>query len=71
MLLCMLIFAWTGLGQIYCVACARYFRDDDNYDRHIRTKPHKKRVKELQEEPHRGEPVLIDNGGVGKEKMDL
>jgi hypothetical protein len=61
---------FAGLGQIYCVPCARYFRDDDNHDRHIKTKTHKKRVKELMEEPHRGEPVLMDNGGAGRERMD-
>jgi len=36
-----------GEGKFYCVACARYFVDNDTLVKHEKTKPHKKRVKEL------------------------
>ena len=32
-----------GLGQYYCVACARYFIDEDTLRAHEITKPHKRR----------------------------
>ena len=35
-----------GLGQHYCVTCARYFIADKVMDEHLKTKQHKKRFKE-------------------------
>lgn len=49
-----------GMGQYYCVACARYFKDLDNLESHERSKPHKRRCKALQESPHRGEDLPRD-----------
>lgn len=44
-----------GRGQFYCVACAKYFKDEENLTKHERSKPHKRQCKRLLEEPHRGE----------------
>lgn len=41
-----------GLGQHYCVFCARYFINSDSLNVHIKTKEHKKRVKRTKEEPY-------------------
>ena len=34
-----------GLGQYYCVSCARYFISEVAMKAHVKTKEHKKRVK--------------------------
>ena len=49
-----------GQGQFYCVACARHFKDEENLGKHRRTKQHKRQLKRLQEEPHRGEDLPRD-----------
>ncbi|GAB0496611.1 hypothetical protein MMPV_007924 [Pyropia vietnamensis] len=36
-----------GLGQFYCIACARHFVSGPVRDRHIAGKPHRRRVKLL------------------------
>ncbi|KAI8891126.1 hypothetical protein K501DRAFT_289744 [Backusella circina FSU 941] len=41
-----------GLGQHYCVECARHFISDSAYSIHLRSKLHKRRVKKLQDEPY-------------------
>ncbi|KAI9345215.1 hypothetical protein BDR26DRAFT_856544 [Obelidium mucronatum] len=38
-----------GLGQFYCIHCAKYFVTQPAMDVHLASKPHKKRVKVLQE----------------------
>jgi len=40
-----------GLGQHYCLHCARYFITDKAIQEHFKTKEHKKRVKTTKEEP--------------------
>lgn len=45
-------FDLPGLGQHYCVECARYFIDGDVLKQHARTKLHKNRLKELREKPY-------------------
>ncbi|KAK9469397.1 hypothetical protein V1512DRAFT_256156 [Lipomyces arxii] len=40
-----------GLGQFYCVACAKYFETDFADTAHRRGKNHKRRVKMLKEQP--------------------
>ncbi|KAM3582066.1 hypothetical protein VKS41_005497 [Umbelopsis sp. WA50703] len=42
----------TGLGQHYCVHCARYFPNDDQLQKHEKSKVHKRRVKKTLEEPY-------------------
>ncbi|RIA92048.1 hypothetical protein C1645_86773 [Glomus cerebriforme] len=41
-----------GLGQFYCISCAKYFVDSEALNRHQRGKNHKKRVKLLKETPY-------------------
>ncbi|KAJ3348563.1 hypothetical protein HDU83_001245 [Entophlyctis luteolus] len=41
-----------GLGQFYCIHCAKYFISQDALTVHAASKPHKKRVKELKVEPY-------------------
>ncbi len=41
-----------GLGQFYCIFCARYFIDKSALQAHLVTKEHKKRVKRTKEEPY-------------------
>ncbi|EMG46662.1 BUD20 Bud site selection protein 20 [Candida maltosa Xu316] len=41
-----------GLGQYYCIECAKYFEDQISLDRHSRSKVHKRRVKILKERPY-------------------
>ena len=39
-----------GLGQFYCIFCARYFVNQKSLDDHYKTKEHKKRVKVVKTE---------------------
>lgn len=41
-----------GEGQFYCIYCARYFIDDFTLNQHLKTKAHKKRLKDLKTEPY-------------------
>mmetsp|Transcript_65 Transcript_65/g.108 ORF Transcript_65/g.108 Transcript_65/m.108 type:complete len:119 (+) Transcript_65:865-1221(+) len=41
-----------GQGQHYCVPCARYFINQSSLTQHYKTKPHKKRLKALKEQPY-------------------
>lgn len=41
-----------GLGQHYCVQCARHFISGKVLAAHKRTKPHKARLRELKEKPY-------------------
>ena len=42
----------TGLGQFYCISCARYFISSEALNIHNSTKDHKKRLKSLKEKPY-------------------
>lgn len=41
-----------GLGQYYCVECAKYFESTVALDRHRKSKIHKRRVKALKQRPY-------------------
>lgn len=41
-----------GLGQYYCIECAKYFENQESLDRHSRGKVHKRRAKQLKERPY-------------------
>lgn len=41
-----------GFGQFYCTECAKWFESELNFGKHTKGKPHKKRVKQLKEEPY-------------------
>ncbi|XP_072313619.1 zinc finger protein 593 [Eucyclogobius newberryi] len=42
----------TGNAQHYCLHCARYFIDLRSMKEHFKTKIHKRRLKQLSEEPY-------------------
>ncbi|RLV92169.1 Bud site selection protein 20 [Spathaspora sp. JA1] len=41
-----------GLGQYYCIECAKYCETQLSLDRHGKSKIHKRRVKELKQRPY-------------------
>ncbi|KAI9592770.1 hypothetical protein BDF19DRAFT_388063 [Syncephalis fuscata] len=41
-----------GLGQHYCVECSRYFVSTSAMEVHVKSKAHKKRLRELKDEPY-------------------
>ncbi|KAF2130007.1 hypothetical protein P153DRAFT_366495 [Dothidotthia symphoricarpi CBS 119687] len=41
-----------GLGQWYCKECAKWFESEANLGAHQKGKVHKRRVKQLREEPY-------------------
>ncbi|KAK4496909.1 hypothetical protein PRZ48_011358 [Zasmidium cellare] len=41
-----------GFGDFYCTECAKWFESQSNLDKHAKGKPHKRRVKQLKEEPY-------------------
>lgn len=45
-------FDLPGMGQHYCVECARHFMSASVLDKHTKTKKHKIRLKELKEKPY-------------------
>ena len=56
-----------GLGQHYCVSCAKYFVDDNSLKSHTKSKEHKKRIKRLKEPAY----TINDSkmyGGLHKDK---
>lgn len=42
----------VGLGQFYCIPCAKYFENDSAIQSHYKGKIHKRRVKELKIRPY-------------------
>ncbi|KAK3207451.1 hypothetical protein GRF29_103g1003567 [Pseudopithomyces chartarum] len=41
-----------GLGNWYCKECAKWFESEANFDAHHKGKVHKRRVKQLRDEPY-------------------
>lgn len=41
-----------GFGQWYCTECAKWFESETNFVKHAKGKPHKRRVRQLKEEPY-------------------
>ncbi|RKP24095.1 zinc finger protein, partial [Syncephalis pseudoplumigaleata] len=41
-----------GLGQFYCIECSRYFISTSAMDVHVKSKAHKKRLRELKDAPY-------------------
>ena len=50
-----------GLGQFYCVVCARHFISDHAQSVHFKTKEHKKRNRTCKEVPYTHEEA--ERGG--------
>ena len=42
----------AGLGQYYCIECAKYFENQGALDRHTKGKVHKRRVRDLKQRPY-------------------
>ncbi|EEB06238.1 zinc finger protein [Schizosaccharomyces japonicus yFS275] len=55
-----------GLGQHYCIECARHFESDHSLREHRRSKIHKRRLKQLQEVPYTQEEAEAAVGIVRK-----
>lgn len=41
-----------GLGQYYCIECAKYFESQQTLERHTKSKVHKRRLKDLKQRPY-------------------
>ncbi|KAF2096913.1 hypothetical protein NA57DRAFT_25224, partial [Rhizodiscina lignyota] len=41
-----------GLGEWYCVECAKWYESEANFEAHKKGKGHKRRLKQLKEEPY-------------------
>ena len=41
-----------GLGQFYCISCARHFANKESLAHHWKSKQHKRRLQNVMEEPH-------------------
>ncbi|KAF2663593.1 hypothetical protein BT63DRAFT_122520 [Microthyrium microscopicum] len=41
-----------GLGKWYCTECSKWFDMESNFEGHKKGSNHKRRVKQLKEEPH-------------------
>lgn len=41
-----------AFGDFYCVECAKWYESEVNFEKHRKGKPHKRRVKQLKEEPY-------------------
>ena len=41
-----------GFGQHYCVQCAKFFESQTNLEKHTKGKPHKRRLRQLKDEPY-------------------
>eukprot|EP01115_Flamella_aegyptia_P004557 TRINITY_DN19659_c1_g1_i1.p1 TRINITY_DN19659_c1_g1~~TRINITY_DN19659_c1_g1_i1.p1 ORF type:complete len:130 (+),score=36.66 TRINITY_DN19659_c1_g1_i1:50-439(+) len=56
-----------GFGQHYCIECSKYFISEDAKQKHIKSKVHKKRLKQLKD-PYEGPLVLYDTSYKNKVK---
>lgn len=41
-----------AFGDYYCIECAKWYESETNFKSHQKSKPHKRRVKALKEEPY-------------------
>lgn len=41
-----------GFGQWYCIECSKWYESEMNFVKHEKGKPHKRRVRQLKEEPY-------------------
>ncbi|KAK0669719.1 hypothetical protein QBC41DRAFT_319089 [Cercophora samala] len=65
-----------GLGQHYCIPCAKWFDTETNLTSHKKGKPHRRQLKQLKDgafthkEANAASGLGVDNGPV-KPKMDM
>ena len=64
-----------GFGQWYCVECSKWYESEVNFTNHKKGKPHKRRVKQLKEEPYTQAEaeaavgITTDNGRKKKDEV--
>ncbi|KAK4990810.1 hypothetical protein LTR66_006712 [Elasticomyces elasticus] len=64
-----------GLGQWYCTECAKWFESELNFVAHTKGKPHRRRVRQLRDEPYTQKAaeaavgMTTDNGRRDTEEM--
>lgn len=69
-------FSTTGMAQHGCIPCSRYFADATALATHVTGKPHKRRLKTLQETPYTIEEsraaagLGVDKGAYGRRKEE-
>ncbi len=56
-----------GLGQFYCLQCAKYFVDKASLDHHTTGKNHKRRLKVLKDKPYTQEEAEAAAGKSNKQ----
>ncbi|KAL8997074.1 MAG: hypothetical protein Q9169_003564 [Polycauliona sp. 2 TL-2023] len=66
-----------GLGQWYCIECAKWFESDNSMQQHTRGKNHKRRLRMLKEEPYSQKEaeaaigLATDNGTRNPSKLSV
>ncbi|KAI4273988.1 MAG: hypothetical protein LQ337_004255 [Flavoplaca oasis] len=66
-----------GLGQWYCVECAKWFETEHSMQQHTRGKNHKRRLRMLKEEPYSHKEaeaaigLVTDNGTRKPSKLSI
>ncbi|GAB7363340.1 hypothetical protein MBLNU230_g3621t1 [Neophaeotheca triangularis] len=66
-----------GFGDFYCIECAKHFESELNFGAHTKGKPHKRRVKQMKEEPYSQKEaeaavgLTTDNGKRGGEEIEV
>ncbi|CDS40210.1 zinc finger C2H2 type [Echinococcus multilocularis] len=58
-----------ALGQHYCLSCGKYFCNMSALETHKKGKPHKRRMRNLESEPHCQE-IADWAAGVGSRKLE-
>jgi len=64
-----------GLGEFYCVECAKWFESEHNLVAHRTSKVHKRQLKQLKEQIHTQKVadaavgLAVDNGSSKEDKM--
>lgn len=61
-----------GFGEWYCTECAKWFESETNFAKHAKGKPHKRRVRQLKDDPYSQKEAeaavgLTTDNGRGKE----
>eukprot|EP01132_Coremiostelium_polycephalum_P006193 gene6193-7713_t len=53
-----------GMGQFYCVYCSKHFVTKESLETHVKSKPHKRRMKDLKTKPYtvKDSQIPVDNG---------
>ncbi|CAO1617480.1 unnamed protein product [Sympodiomycopsis kandeliae] len=61
-----------GLGAYYCISCDRHFPSDNDRDKHLSSKLHKRKAKRAQEDPYTPEEAYRAAGiGVDNKQKEI